>query len=490
MPLTHEKNFKRKAHRVQVPLTVVIDRKSYTTSDWSMTGVGIKGLDRSFSPDEEIDASLVLPLAEAKIEIPVTLAYKSDRGGEEKVKGFAFAKISERNRKVLKEFLEQAIEGRLDQTDTLLDICNEPVIDTPLKEPVVLADEEHESLKKTFQRRSLLFLAGALVLFLGIGVTVFYNTRYLHETVGTVTGNALRIKPAMAGTVREILVKEGQDVTRGTLLFLLDDRPIREKIAALQARLKEIEEALQEKASVPPAVSAAPARPAVSPTLLKLIEELEAKYRRQQKALSDAERLFKNHLIDRKSYLAVKNGCEKTKIELLKAKSRLPDRTITPSGPIQKPSNPTRMLGTITNLKLRIAEAKQELEKTRIYSPTDGKIFTVKAKRGERVGPSRPVLAIETENEPFVLCQIPSQIVAELHPGIEAEFFSPSRRKKFSGHIVSIGELAVDPGSSENSEIVYNLVPIKIVPDAPVRLPLNERVKVWIHRPLTPLLEF
>ena len=130
-----ESNQMRRAHRVDIPLTVVIDKKAYRTKDWSMTGVGIENLDREMQKDEIISASLVLALQDARIEMPVSLQFKINR---DNISGFEFHKIAEKNKRVLKEFLELSIEGRLNQTDNLISIYNEPIIDTPIKESVVL----------------------------------------------------------------------------------------------------------------------------------------------------------------------------------------------------------------------------------------------------------------------------------------------------------------------------------------------------------------
>lgn len=486
MPIIYEPNSKRKAHRVQVPLTVLVEGERCQTADWSMTGVGLIGLKRDFRPDEEVQASLILPLAEAKIELPVTLHFKNERKSVngEKIKGFAFAHISERNKKVLKEFLEHAIEGKLDHTDTLLDIYREPVINSPLQAPVVLADEEHEKLKKSFHRRSMLFLVSALLLFLTVGGTIFYNMRYLHETVGTVTGNVLPIHAPVAGKVAKVTVKEGQSVTPGTLLFLLDDTLIRQKIASLQARLEEVQKAItltqpnERTVSQPSHLSPDVPMPAEIPLLRE-------KLMQQEQALADAKVLFQKHLIDNTALQALQDQRDKTsaKLQTLLQRYHLARQRLSVSLPVKKP-DPTRLLGTITNLKLKIADAKRDLENRRIYSPAGGQIYALNIKPGEWITPSRAVMAIQTPARPFILCQVPSQVASDLKIGIPVEFYSPSLQQKFKGTVKAIGELAINPSATPESEIAYNMVPIKIEPTNPLTLPLNERVKVWIHRPL------
>ena len=42
---TIESNQMRRAHRVDIPLTIVINNKAYKSKDWSMTGAGVENLE-------------------------------------------------------------------------------------------------------------------------------------------------------------------------------------------------------------------------------------------------------------------------------------------------------------------------------------------------------------------------------------------------------------------------------------------------------------
>ncbi|MBI1941662.1 MAG: biotin/lipoyl-binding protein, partial [Acidobacteria bacterium] len=77
----------------------------------------------------------------------------------------------------------------------------------------------------------------------------------LYEAVGTVRSATTSVLGAqISGTVREILVKEGDRVRRGQLLALLDDRTPRAQLGAAQAG---VEEAAQGLAEIEQALEAA-----------------------------------------------------------------------------------------------------------------------------------------------------------------------------------------------------------------------------------------
>ena len=58
-------------------------------------------------------------MQDAKLEIPIKLQFKVKRDTSS---GFEFVDLTEKNKRILREFLELSIEGRLDQTDGLLSI--------------------------------------------------------------------------------------------------------------------------------------------------------------------------------------------------------------------------------------------------------------------------------------------------------------------------------------------------------------------------------
>jgi len=58
------------------------------------------------------------------------------------------------------------------------------------------------------------------------------------EAAGTVVPlNTVDVRPQVSSTVREVAIKEGQPVQRGTLLFRFDDRPDRANLEKAQAQL-------------------------------------------------------------------------------------------------------------------------------------------------------------------------------------------------------------------------------------------------------------
>ncbi|MBU1657634.1 HlyD family efflux transporter periplasmic adaptor subunit [bacterium] len=459
---TIEVNHMRRAHRVDIPLIIVIDAVAYRSKDWSMTGAGVENLNKELKKDDIIDASIVLSLQEAKIEMPVKLQFKVKRGD---VSGFEFATISQKNKRVLREFLELSIEGKLDQIDGLLSIYNEPIVDSPIKESVVLSDEEESSLKREFVKRSKLYIRIGIVFFIVLVATIYYNTAYVYRSIGTVSGNFVKISPSISGKVSKISVNVRDKVQPKTVLFELDDKMILnqieiidKKLADLNSRYKEVKTASQPDTEV----------------LNILKRDMEKAY----KSYTSASKLHQSRLISIYDLERVSNDYSKAKVKYLQEKSSIERLNISQGGE-------SNIISLKTELELKREDLINKLNYLRVFSETEGVVYAIKSRVGNYVGSSDEVMVIETNEASFIVCKLQQEESVDIQKGMSVKVYSASKDKTYSAHIETIGNLSLNTESEITNEVSLKEVTIKVVFDeADVRLPLNERVKLWFYRPL------
>lgn len=449
-----ESNQMRRAHRVNIPLTLIIDNQTYLARDWSMTGIGLSGFERELERDEVIEAYIIVALKEAKIEIPVKLQFKVKRGD---VSGFEFAHISEANRRVLREFLELAIEGKLESVDGILGVYNEPIIDTPIKESVVFSDEEESELKKAFEKRSRIYISLGVVFVIVVLMTIFYNTSYVYRSIGTVSGNFVKITPAISGKITKIYHHNGEIVPRGELLFEQDDQVILNKLEILDKKIADLrgEKYMNQKSKLVPI------------------------YYRQMAVKLDAyisaRQLFTRHLITRAELQKAHNAYLQSRIAYINEKNR---------GKITNAQDP-KVLALITQMKLQKEELLDQLNYVRIFSNVAGKIYGIKYHEGHYVVPTDTVMILETFKNPFVVCKLNQKEVLHIQQGMAVKIYAQSSDTTYDGTVVSIGNLSLNTESEITNEVSLKEVTVKIVfDDKNVQLPLNERVKIWFYRPL------
>jgi len=452
-----ESNQMRRAHRVDIPIIIVIDSVAYHSKDWSMTGIGVENLKLELAIGEIIDASIVLAMQDAKIEMPVKLQLKVHRGN---VSGFEFEQISEKNKKVLREFLELSIEGRLDSVDGLLSVYNEPIVDTPIKESVVLSDEEESSLKKAFAKRSKFYIRLGIVFFAILVATIYYNTVYVYRSIGTVSGNFAKISPSESGKISKIYVKVGDKIHTNDILFELDDKKILNEIDIIDGKLADLN--LQSSSYTKNLKS--------NYQVLKL---LRREMDRQYGSYKSAKNLYHSRLISISDLQRVSDSYTRAKIRYLQEKNKN-----------SSSNNSASIVSLITQLELKKEELINQLNYLRVFSRTDGEVYTIKYQAGNYVGSSDEVMVLETDGVSFVVCKLKQEESVKIQNGMKVKIYSSSTDKTYLAHIQTVGNLSLNTQSEITNEVSLKEVTIKIVFDNKVKLPLNERVKVWFYREL------
>ncbi|MBN2894987.1 MAG: HlyD family efflux transporter periplasmic adaptor subunit [Campylobacterales bacterium] len=454
--ITHEANQMRRSHRVTIPLYIRLGQTLYTTNDWSMTGVGIKGVETTYTHDEIVESSLLLQFTEARLEIPVKLQFKNSRND---IAGFEFVSLGESNRKVLREYLELSIEGRLQNTDGILGIYNEPIVETPVKESVMLSDAEAGILERAFQKRVRLYtIVGTLFVFL-ILTTIYYNTQYVYRSIGVISGNFIKISPAVSGKMSDLHVSIGDSVSEGALLFELDERMTVDKIEIIDQKL----------------LLLGPAQPQPEPSS----DALRAMLQQERNTLDKRLRQTKM-LVDQR--LLTQAELDRAQDALLKADIRLEQERQRDGG---GESQSKALLALKTELELRRAELINELGYRRVFAPVSGKVYAIKSSIGNYVGSSDEVMVLQTKNAPFVVCKLLKEETVDIYSGMAARIYVPSLDQTFDATVEAIGNLAINTQSMLSDEVSLKEITVKLRFSAPLHDgQLNERVKVWFSRPL------
>lgn len=448
-----ESNQMRRSHRIDIPIQIIVENKIYTCKNWSLTGVGIDNLDIEYEFDQVINASLLLKFSEARLEIPVVLKYKNKR---DSVSGFEFIDLSESNRRVLREYLELSIEGKLENADGVIGIYNEPILDTPLKESVALSDNEMGTLEAAFKKRSRLYLTLGFSLIILIIITIFYNIQFVYRSIGVVSGNFIKISPNATGKISAIYVKVGDSVESNTLLFELDERSTVDKIEILDKKLLSLNENSSQK-----------------PNNSALLNILYSEKKDAQKRYNKIKSLYQNRLITLSELNREKELYQRTNIRYLQEKNR------------SNPNINQSFVALKTNLELRRSELINNLNYLRVFASAHGSVYAIKSNVGNHVGSGDEVMVIQTNDQPYIVCKVLKSEAINIKKAMQAEVYIPSLDKTFNAHVETLGNLSINTESMISNEVSLNEVTVKLLLDEPIdTLNLNERVKVWFHKPL------
>lgn len=426
--ITREPNLQRKSHRVDLPLYVEIEGKTCPAKDWSTTGVGLTGLEKAPEVGAILPAKIVFPMIESVLAISVKLVFKAKRGD---MFGFEFHEMSARNKRVLRYYIELAIEGKLENLENLVAVTTMPGVRSPIEDALNFSELESEGVLKEFKKRSYLTVALGVVFLVTVVGLLYYNIVYKIEGTGLISGNIERVTANSAGMVRTILVKSDTFVDVNTPLFTVEDPGLRSEIEALDQDGKQLVTAKQ---------------PSVServPAEKGLLSSLRDEYEQHKVEFANAQYLYQKQIISNKDlFLAA-----------------------------------TRYYQVRTNyLKL-----KQEAEQT-VYSPSKGRIFQINKTPGEYVKATDPVVLLESDVTPTVLVRLLNDDVLKLSIGMPATVYVPYENKKYQAVVSAVGHAAVNADSTMSMESSLNETIVKLdFIDKQVRLPANIRVKVWIR---------
>lgn len=419
-----ENNSSRKSYRTNIPLHVIIDQKSYKAVDWSLTGLALVTSNFDIKPSETCPCVLVLQMPESAISIRVTLKLEYI---DKQRYGFSFVNLSEKNKKVLRRFIELAIEGKTDVVDNIISIYEEPEISSPIHNPVKLDEHEKIALKRDFHRsafRYILFALGVLTALIGL---LFFNMRYSYEGTGVVMGNYYKVYPLQGGVVDRMYVHEGDNVKVNQPLVQLDSQDITYKIRLLEAQ-KEKDIAtyhvLRKQVTHPNAINI---------ENNNYIRSIKEKLALKMKQYQNAKIQYNQKLITYDRLAVFKDAYLDMKIKLENAKGLFLRQQINR----RVEANP--ILLDTRKIDLKIEHAKDRLKRYRIKAPVSGKVYEIYSIEGEQVFTSRPVLTLWTKDEPYILVHVPNKYLSYVKPGTKADIYNVQEKTHYRAKVTKVG---------------------------------------------------
>ena len=459
--LLKEPNYTRKAQRVDLPLLVQIEGKSYKTKDWSLAGVGIFDLDFLFEKDKEIDCRLILPLEGANFVLPVTIVLKNRRSN---ITGCEFKNLIPKNKRILRRFIELAIEGQLDSVEDIIAAYSEPVIETPINEALALEEKEALKIKKTFLKKSFAYLFVGLVIALVIGYTTVYNLQYKVFATGVVTGSFVKVTANDGGVLDKIHVKNHDAVEDGLVLFdLMVTENVRRPRVPL-ANFRTLEADVKTRFAF-----------YVSSVIDELKERADSKHRE----FEDAKILYSQRLITRKDFNIIYNNYLRSKIDYERERDRVREENERRINRLAALEDNISSLKSITFETVTVPSIKRRI------SPIEGMVYRIEHSEGEFVHPDQIVMILQTREKPFVVVKLHSREIYRVKINDSARIYSKYNDKSYAGRVTQIGYAAVnvDTTISQEASLNESLIKIEFIDDR-IEFPLNSRVEVRIKRDL------
>ena len=195
-------------------------------------------------------------------------------------------------------------------------------------------------------------------------------------------GSVMRIFPLTQGQLLEVKVKEGQTVSAGDVLCLIDAEPLRRQIEQIEGSIRAYEAQSQ---------SASTTTQGQLQVQNILIEQNQKSLERAREDLKRAEGLYEAGAMAKVELDNYRTAVEQSEAAL---NSSLQAQTITSGG-----SAAGYYRALIEVEQLNIARLEKDIENCRVISPIDGVVTTLNAKDTNYIAAGLPVAEITTLEE-------------------------------------------------------------------------------------------
>src|SRR5262245_37062141 len=313
--------------------------------------------------------------------------------------------------------------------------------------------------------RRLLMSARAWILFilLVIAALVAYyvlSDRYTPFTTDAyVQAYVIQVAPRVEGQVVRVYVQENQAVSKGELLFEIDRRPFEYQVALLEAKRVA---AVQQVAQLESELSAARAEDA------RLVAE-EAYARtvhEQEKAIFRQDATTDRKYVEAvQKYKAAQAALERSRAQVRKAEQALAARI-------------GEEHALVAEVEAQLAQARLNLDWTRVYAPCDGLITDLQLREGAYTHAGRAALTLIDTSRWLVVANFRENALVRLREGQPAGVaFRGSPGRVFAARVVSVGRGVSQGQGVPSGQLPDVKVPASWVPPAQrfqVRLTLDD----------------
>jgi len=423
--MTTEANHMRKSHRIDLPISVQVGGLVYKARDWSMTGIALDSYKEPLQAEQVVDANLLLPMNASALILNVKLKFKRQM---KTFAGFEFVDLQPQVRRVLRQYIELAVDGKLDNLEDMVGVLTTAAIDSPLDNALTLSDVEQDSMIEHFKNGSRAAIAMGVVLFVVIVSSLLYTTNYRVSGTGMVSNTLQAMRAPVAGLVQGLQLKRGATVKAGETVFYVN--PVLQQTASSISYRGQSNE--------------------------QLTHELAKAVRAQEREYAKVKKLYAKHIVSLKDVNYIAAQLRKSRIAY------------------------ARFTGVDYGSKVTHVDAvvNQTLP---VQAVKDGRIFSIDIDQGLYVNAGDVVLVMEVDVTPDIIYKVKNYDAIKIHVGMPATIKLPYNGEKMEAVISAIGYRAVYGKSTPTAEASMNETLIKLeLKDTNVRLPANTRVNVWI----------
>jgi multidrug resistance efflux pump len=286
--------------------------------------------------------------------------------------------------------------------------------------------------------RKLLLSARAWVLFILLVIAALVAYYILLDCYTPLTTDAyvqayvIQVAPRVEGQVVHVYVQENQAVTKGEVLFEIDRRPFEYQVALLEAKRVAAVQQVAQMESELSAAKADDARLVAEEAYARVVHE-------QEKAIYKQDATTDRKYVEAvQKYKAAQAALERSRAQVRKAEQALAARI-------------GEEHALVAEVTAQLAQARLNLEWTRVYAPANGYVTNVQLREGSYVHVGTPVLTCIDGDQWWVVANLRENSLENVRPGQRVGLtFNTYPGRVFPGVVQTVG-WGVDQGQGSPS---------------------------------------
>lgn len=265
------------------------------------------------------------------------------------------------------------------------------------------------------KKRNVIWLIIALVVIIAAVALVGYYLKKSEPTIiqGTVECTSYKASSKIAGRIEEMKVEQGQQVTKGELLYVLSTPELDAKLRQAEA-VKSAAAAMDEKAL-------AGARKPQKEAALNMWQKAQAGKQLAEKTFERVKALYEQGVVPAQKYDEAEANFRAMEATEMAAKAQY-DLALDGASKEEKKAAAAQVLqaeGAVSEVESYISDAM-------VYSPVDGEVSTIIAEQGELVGTGYPVVAILDTSDVWVTFNIKETMLPRIKIGTRMTGYVPA----------------------------------------------------------------
>ncbi|MCD8072716.1 MAG: HlyD family efflux transporter periplasmic adaptor subunit [Alistipes sp.] len=281
------------------------------------------------------------------------------------------------------------------------------------------------------KRSNIIGLVGAL---LGIAVLISIISWFVigpNPTIlqGETDAPSYKASSKVAGRIDSMLVREGQRVTRGQLLYVLSTPEVDAKVA--QAKAAQAAAAAQETKAY------RGARVQEIQASRDVVTQAEAALALTRKNFDRAQNLYREGVISAQKFDEASTALKVAQASADAAKAQY---NIALEG--ARPEDISSAVALTQQAAAVVAEAESMQSDNRIYSPVDGEVSSIIAEEGELVGQGYPVVTVIDMTDVWVTYNIKETLMPRIKMGMRFVAYIPALDRDVEFYVDNISSQA------------------------------------------------